>query len=157
MRFIAYGLSEDGIIVLLMLGKIDILGLIIAAIPIFWIVAPAVFVAIAWTRWVQARGQLNAAGKPINNRAFLIGQILGTISWCALLLFFIRLGETSTSDQVRGYDLIASLAAAVMTLFILPFGRHRAKWLTISGCAMILVLMFWFVSPLNPFGGWLLD
>jgi hypothetical protein len=92
---------------------------------------------------------MNAEGKPIDNRPFLIGQILGTISSCALLLFFIPLGETW--DQFRGYDAIGSLAAALIALFILPFGRHRAKWLTISGCAMILALMVWVCLSTEPF------
>jgi len=60
---------------------------IFAGFFILWSLAPAGLVAFAWRRWVQARGQLNAEGKPIDNRPFLIGQILGTVSCCALLFF----------------------------------------------------------------------
>ena len=104
---------------------------------------------------MQARGQLNAEGKPIDNRPFLIGQILGTVSCCALLFFFLPLSETW--GQVRVYGVIVSCAAALIALSILPFGRNRAKWLTILGCIMNAALVVCAISPLNVFGGWLLD
>jgi len=122
---------------------------------ILWSLAPAGLVAFAWRRWVQARGQLNAEGKPIDNRPFLIGQILGTVSCCALLFFFLPLSETW--GQVRVYGVIVSCAAALIALSILPFGRNRAKWLTILGCIMNAALVVCAISPLNVFGGWLLD
>ena len=127
---------------------------IIAGFFILWSLASAGLVAFAWKKWAQARGQLNAAGEPIDNRSFLIGQILGTVSCCALLLFFVPLSKTW--DQVRVYGVIVSLAAALIALSILPFGHNRAKWLTITGCVMNAALVG-AISPLFVFGGWLLD
>lgn len=98
---------------------------------------------------------MQAEGKR-NNRPFLIGQILGTLSCAALLFFFVALGKSW--DQLRVYSVIVSLAAATRALFILPFGRQRAKWLTISGCVMNAALLaVCAIYALSLFGGWLLD
>src|SRR5260370_22366457 len=126
----------------------------IAGFFILWSLASAGLVAFAWRKWGQARGQLNAAGEPTDNRSFLIGQILGTVSCCALLLFFVPLRETW--DQVHVYGVIMSFAAAFIALSLLPVAANRAKWLTISGCVMNAALVC-VISPLFVFGGWLLD
>ena len=138
-----------GIIIALQGYNIHMLGTTIAGLFILWSVAPAALVAFAWRRWVQARGQLNAVGKPIDNHPFLVGQILGTVSCCVSLVLFI---PGKTVDQVRDVGAIISFAAALIALSILPFGRNKAKWMTILACAMTATL-----APLNVFGGWLLD
>lgn len=127
---------------------------IIAGFFILSSLASAGIVAFGWKKWAQSRGQLNAAGEPIDNRSFLIGQILGTVSCCGLLLLFVPL--STTWDQVHIYGVIVSLAAALIALSILPFGHNRAKWLTISGCLINAALVV-AISPLFVFGGWLLD
>ena len=121
---------------------------------IYWSLAAAL-VAFAWKKWAQARPQMNAEGMR-NDRPFLIGQMLGTLSCCAPLFFLVPL--TGSRDLVRGFSVMFSFGVAVSALFILPFGRQRAKWLTISGCVMNLAFFaFCAISALSIFGGWLLD
>lgn len=114
---------------------------------VLWSVAPAALVALAWRRWAQSRGQSTPTGKPVDNRAFLIGQILGTISCCGILSFYVPV--RGAWDQVREYGVIVSFATGLMALFILPFGRNRAKWLTAVGCIMNAALVVLFVSSLH--------
>jgi hypothetical protein len=54
--------------------------------------------------------------------------------------------------------VIVSFGAALSALFILPFGRQRAKWLAVLGCAMnVAFFAFCAIFALSIFGGWLLD
>jgi len=114
---------------------------------VFWSVAPAGLVAFAWRKWAQARSQLTATGEAVDNPAFLIGQILGTISCCGILAFYVP--WRGAWDQVRDYGVIVSFGAALIALFILPFGRNRAKWLTAFGCVMNAALVVLFVLSLG--------
>jgi hypothetical protein len=126
---------------------------IVLSFIIYWSLAAAL-VAFAWKKWAQARSRLNAEGMS-NDRPFFIGQILGTFSCCAPL-FFVPL--TGSWELVRGFGVIFSLVAAVSALFILPFGRQRAKRLTILGCVMNVAFYgFCSIYALSVAGGWLLD
>ena len=121
---------------------------------IYWSLATAL-VAFGWKKWARARPQMNAEGMR-NDRPFLIGQILGTLSCCAPLFFLVPL--TGSWDVLRGFGVIFSFGAAVSALFILPFGRQRAKWMTILGCGMnVAFFAFCSIFALSIFGGWLLD
>ena len=114
---------------------------------VLWSIAPAGLVALAWRRWARSRCQFAATGKRVDNRAFLIGQILGTISCCGILSVYVPV--RGVWDQVREYGVIVSFTAGLMALFILPFGRNRAKWLTALGCIMNDALVVLFVSSLH--------
>ena len=127
---------------------------IVLSFLIYWSLGTSL-VAFAWKKWAQARQQIDAEGMR-NDRPFLIGQILGTLSCCAPLLLFVPL--TEWGDLLRGFGLIFSFGAAVSALFILPFGRQTAKWLTILGCVMNIALFASCgVYALRIFGGWLVD
>lgn len=70
--------------------------------------------------------------------AFLVGQILATVSCSALIPFYIA--NTTRWEQLRinGLEIgvLVSIVAAFAGLFVLPFGRSRAKWLPFVGCLM---------------------
>jgi len=125
---------------------------IVLSFIVYWSLAAAL-VAFAWKKW--ARAQVGAE-RLRKDRPFLIGQTLGTLSCCAPLFFLVPL--TGSWDLLRGFGVISSLGATVSALFILPFGREKAKWLTIFGCAMNMALFaFCGAYALRMFGGWLLD
>jgi hypothetical protein len=127
---------------------------IVFSFLIYWSLAAAL-VAFAWKKWAQARPHLDAGGMR-NDRPFLIGQILGTLSCCAPLFFFVPL--TGSWELLRGFGVIFSVGTAVSALVILPFGCQRAKRLTILGCVMNVALFaFCAVYAMSIFGGWLLD
>jgi hypothetical protein len=127
---------------------------VVLSFLVYWSLA-ASLVTFAWKKWAQARPQMNAEGMG-NDRPFLIGQILGTFSCCAPLFFLVPL--TGSWELLRGFGVIVSFGAALSALFILPFGRQRAKWLAVLGCAMnVAFFAFCAIFALSIFGGWLLD
>jgi hypothetical protein len=127
---------------------------IVLSFLIYWSLAAAL-VAFAWKKWARERPQMDADGMR-NDRPFLIGQILGTLSCCAPLFFFVPLA--GSWDLLRGFGVIFSVGAAVSALIILPFGSQTAKRLTIVGCVMNVAFYgFCAIYALSISGGWLLD
>ena len=127
---------------------------IVLSFLVYWSLAAAL-IAFAWKEWAQARPQMDAEGMR-DDRPFLIGQILGTLSCCGPLFLFVPL--TGSWELLRGFGVIFSLVAAVSALFILPFGHQRANRLTILGCVMnVALFVFCAIYALSIFGGWLLD
>ena len=62
---------------------------ILVGLALVWLATPWVFVALAWKKWARTRTKGNPLEDLIDDSAFLIGQILATVSCCALIPLFI--------------------------------------------------------------------
>ena len=104
---------------------------LIIAVGLIWSAAPWVFAVMAWAKWARTRATRS-------DPAFLFGQILATVSCSALIPFYIP--NTTRWEQLRidvlEVGVLVSIVAAFVGLFILPFGRNRAKWLPFVSCLM---------------------
>lgn len=119
----------------------------LAALAVVWLATPWVLVAFAWKKWAPMRTKANPLEDLIDDPAFLIGQILATVSCCALIPLFIS--ATSWWGRLRmetvDHGLIISLVSGLIAVFILPFGLRRAKWLSFVSCLLNFGMVLTFV------------
>lgn len=119
---------------------------ILVGLSVAWLATPWVLVALAWKKWARTRTKGTPLEDLIDDPAFLIGQILATVSCCALIPLFIPAtywwGRLRMDAVDRG--LIISLVSGVIACFILPFALKRAKWLSFVSCLLNagMVLVF---------------
>jgi hypothetical protein len=116
---------------------------IVIGLVLMWLATPWVLVTLAWWKWARTRSEGNPLEDLIDDPAFLIGQILASVSCCALVPLFIpALGRPHM--QALDYGLIISILAALVGIFTLPFGLKRVKWLSFVSCLLNagVVLMF---------------
>ena len=109
-----------------------------------WLASPWALVALAWRKWARSKSEL--IEDAIDDPAFFIGQILTSISCCALVPLYLP--ATARWEQLRiealEYGLIITAVSVLAALFILKFGINRARWLSFAGCLLNLgtVVMF---------------
>ena len=104
-------------------------------------------VALAWRKWAHTRSRGNPLEDLIDDPAFLIGQILATVSCCALVPLYLSAAyrwNQMSRMEVFDYGLIISVISAVLGVFVLPFGLKRAKWFSFVSCLLnaCFVLVF---------------
>jgi hypothetical protein len=106
---------------------------------------PWMLVGLAWRKWAGSRAPL--LDELIDDPALLGGQILSTVSCCALVpLWLTAIPRWSSWPNVAiEYGMIASGVSALVALFILPIGRKSAKWLSFAGCVLNGGLVFMFL------------
>jgi hypothetical protein len=119
---------------------------ILVGSALVWLTAPWVLVALAWKKWSRTRTNGNPLEDLIDDPAFLIGQILATVSCCALIPLLIPATYWWGRSRMEMVDhgLIVSLVSGRIACFILPFGLKRAKRLSFLSCLLNagMVLMF---------------
>jgi hypothetical protein len=120
---------------------------LLVALALVWLATPWVLVGLAWKKWARTRTKGNPLEDLIDDPAFLIGQILATISCCALIPLFIP--ATYWWGRLRmetvGHGLIISLVSGLIADFILPFGLRSAKWLSFVSCLLNAGMVLTFV------------
>jgi len=114
---------------------------------LIWLAAPCLLVALAWRKWAHTRSRGNPLEDLIDDPAFLIGQILATVSCCALVPLYLSAAyrwNQMSRMEVFDYGLIISVISAVLGVFVLPFGLKRAKWFSFVSCLLnaCFVLVF---------------
>jgi hypothetical protein len=121
--------------------------LFLDGLALVWLATPWVLVAFAWKKWARTRTKANPLEDLIDDPAFLIGQILATVSCCALIPLFIA--ATYWWGRLRmetvDHGLIISLVSGLIAGFILPFGLKRAKWLSFVSCLLNAGMVLTFV------------
>jgi hypothetical protein len=114
-----------------------------------WSATPWVLVTLAWRKWARSRVSLMEG--VIDDPAFLIGQVLATVSCCALVPFY--LSASQRWEQLRvdalGWGLIITVFSVFMAMFILPFGLSRARWLSFVSCLRNLGIVVMFFLTLE--------
>jgi hypothetical protein len=113
-------------------------------VALIWCVAPWMLTAFGWRKWAQTCGRSGLIEGFIDDPAFLIGQILGTLSCLALVPLYAPATfrwEWLRVDAVN-YGLILCIVSTLVALFVLPFGRNRAKWLILAGCVLNAGIVF---------------
>jgi hypothetical protein len=103
-----------------------------------WSATPWVLVALAWRK--LARSRVSLVEGVIDDPAFLIGQVLATVSCCALVPLYLpatRRWEQLRVDSLE-WGLIITAVSVLMAMFILPFGLSRARWLSFVSCLLNL-------------------
>ena len=87
----------------------------------------------------------------IDDPAFFIGQILATISCCALVPFFMPARPRWEQLRVEAldYGLVIGAVSALIALFVLPFGVNRSKWFSFASCLLNLSTVVLFVLSLG--------
>jgi hypothetical protein len=118
---------------------------ILIGLALIWLGTPWALVALAWKKWVRTRSKGNPLEDLIDDPAFLIGQILATVSCCALIPLFVPATYWWGRIEAVNHGLIISLVSGFIAAFILPFGIRRAKWLSFVSCllnaGMVLTFM----------------
>jgi hypothetical protein len=112
---------------------------------VVWPATPWMLVVLAWRKWVRSGTPL--LEDLIDDPALLGGQILSTVSCCALVpLWLTAIPRWRSWPNVAiEYGMIASGVSALVALFILPFGRKSGKWLSFAGCVLNGGLVFMFL------------
>jgi len=118
---------------------------ILVGLALVWLATPWVFVALAWKKWARTRTKGNPLEDLIDDPAFLIGQILATVSCCALIPLFIPALYWWGRMEAVDHGLIISLVSGLIAGFILPFGLKCAKWLSFVGCLLNAGMVLTFV------------
>jgi len=120
----------------------------LVGMALVWLATPWLLVALAWKKWARMRTKGNPLEDLIDDPAFLIGQILATVSCCALIPLFIP--ATSWWGRLRmdtvDDGLIISLVSGLVAGLILPFGLKRAKWLSFVSCLLNAGMALTFVA-----------
>ncbi len=110
---------------------------IFVGVALIWSATPWVLMAFGWMKWARSCRSGVVEGF-IEDPAFLIGQIVGTVSCFALVPLYLP--ATSRWEQLRveavEYGLIVCIVSSLFALFFLSFGRSRAKWLMLAGCVL---------------------
>jgi hypothetical protein len=109
---------------------------ILIGLALIWLGTPWALVALAWKKWVRTRSKGNPLEDLIDDPAFLIGQILATVSCCALIPLFVPATYWWGHIEAVNHGLIISLVSGFIAAFILPFGIRRAKWLSFVSCLL---------------------
>jgi hypothetical protein len=121
---------------------------IIIGLALIWLVTPWTLVALAWKKWARTRDKGNPLEDLIDDPAFLIGQILATVSCCALVPLFVPATYCWGRLRIAAVDhgLIISLVSGFIAAFILPFGIRRAKWLSFVSCLLNAGVVLTFIA-----------
>jgi hypothetical protein len=108
----------------------------------------SILVALGWRKW--AHDKTFRLEKLIIDPAFLVGQVLATVSCVALVPFcLLAVGRSRTLERAFEYGLIIAGISAFIGIFILPFGSNRAKWTSVAGCLLNLGMVFMFFLALG--------
>lgn len=111
---------------------------ILVGAGLIWSATPWMLMVLAWRRWAQKCSSGGVVEGFIDDPAFLIGQILGTVSCFALVPLYLP--ATSRWEQLRvealECGLIVCIVSSFLALFFLPFGHSKAKWLMLAGCVL---------------------
>jgi hypothetical protein len=107
---------------------------IFEGLALVWLLTPWLLVAVAWRRWWAGRNKQNVLEEFIDDPAFLVGQILATISCAAFVAPLIQTGHW----RLRELEYAPALGtlAALIALPVLPFALKRAKWFPFAGCLL---------------------
>jgi len=95
---------------------------------LIWLLIPWILLSLAWWKWARSRAAGNPIEEFIDDPAFLGGQVLATVSCCALVPLFV--------SHLIGYGLIISATSGLIGAAVLPFGFKRAKWLSFVSCLL---------------------
>jgi hypothetical protein len=85
----------------------------------------------------------------IDDPAFLIGQVLATVSCCALVPLYLPASQRWEQLRIDALEwgLIITAVSVFMVMFILPFGLGRARWLSWVGCLLNLgIIVMYFLT-----------
>ena len=118
---------------------------ILVGLALVWLATPWVLVALAWKKWARTRTKGNPLEDLIDDPAFLIGQILATVSCCALIPLFIPAIYWWGRMEAVDHGLIISLVSGLIAGFILPFGLKCDKWLSFVSCLLNAGMVLTFV------------
>jgi hypothetical protein len=113
-----------------------------------WLATPWALVALAWRKWVRTRTQESPFEDFIDDPAFLFGQILASVSCCALAAIFIPAItqlHIKALDKAPDVGLVISAVSALIGIFVLPFAVKRVKWLGFASCLLNAGFIFAFV------------
>jgi hypothetical protein len=110
------------------------------SLALVWLVTPWALVALAWRKWIRTR---TPQGSPcedfIDDPAFLFGQVLASVSCCALAAIFIPAImqlHVKALDKAPDIGLVISAVSALIGIFVLPFAVRRVKWLPFVSCLL---------------------
>jgi hypothetical protein len=83
-----------------------------------WLATPWVLVAFAWKKWAKARRNGNPVEDLIDDPAFLIGQILATVSCCAFIpVYIFAAARIDQPRQVFDSAVLLCFASACAAVF----------------------------------------
>ena len=89
----------------------------------------------------------------IDDPAFLFGQILASLSCCALAAIFIPAItqlHIKALDKAPDVGLVISAVSALIGIFVLPFAVKRAKWLPFVSCLLnVSGIAFLFIASIE--------
>ncbi len=118
-----------------------------------WLATPWALVALAWRKWVQTYKQESPFEDFIDDPAFLFGQILASLSCCALAAIFIPAItqlHLKALDKAPDVGLVISAVSALIGIFVLPFAVKRAKWLPFVSCLLnVSGIAFLFIASIE--------
>jgi hypothetical protein len=117
---------------------------VVVGLALIWLATPWVLVALAWWKWARTRSEGNPVEDLIDDPAFFVGQILASVSCCALVPLFIPAVGMWRMQAVDS-GLITSVVAALIAVFILPFGIKRAKWLSFVSSLLNVGIVVMFI------------
>jgi hypothetical protein len=121
-------------------------------LALIWFAMPWVLIGLAWRKW--ARRPAGLMDDLIDDPAFLVGQILASISCFALVPLYLSANPRAEPWLTKsvGWGLVISAASAVIAAFTLPFGLNRAKRLSFVSCVLnAVVVAFFFLSVWEVF------
>lgn len=108
-------------------------------LALVWLVTPWALVALTWRKWLQTRAQGSPVEDFIDDPAFLFGQVLASVSCCALAAIFIPAVmqlHSKALDRAPDVGLLISAVSALIGIFVLPFALRRVKWLPFVSCLL---------------------
>jgi hypothetical protein len=118
-----------------------------------WLATPWALVALAWRKWVRTRTQESPFEDFIDDPAFLFGQILASVSCCALaaiLIPAITQLHIKALDKAPDVGLVISAVSALIGISLLPFAVKRAKWLPFVSCLLnVSGIAFLFIASIE--------
>jgi len=118
-----------------------------------WLATPWALVALAWRKWVRTCTQESPFEDFIDDPAFLFGQILASLSCCALAAIFIPAItqlHIKALDKAPDVGLVISAVSALIGIFVLPFAVKRAKWLPFVSCLLnVSGIAFLFIASIE--------
>jgi len=106
-------------------------------LALVWLATPWALVALAWRKWVRTRTEGSPVEDFIDDPAFLFGQVLASVSCCALAAIFIPAImqlHVKALDKAPDVGLVISAVSALIGIFVLPFAVKRVKWLPFVSC-----------------------
>jgi hypothetical protein len=118
---------------------------ILVGLALVWLATPWVFVALAWKKWARTRTKGNPLEDLIDDPAFLIGQILATVSCCALIPLFIPALYWWGRMEAVDHGLIIVWFQGLSRASSFRFGLKCAKWLSFVSCLQNAGMVLTFV------------